>query len=207
MSNCPVCSMNIGTDASKPFKSKGGRGTISYESTYCSRYCREFYERGLEKAPISDSKHHKGIFGYPAIEMPCEMCSGTVTLKRNNYESASRYFCSTDCFNKLKSAKGRKVYVIWRVLSTIRHFNDKLGVREISPQQILGIINSDKLVGIKNDRSLRGLLNRWMAAGLISKKDESYNYHKEGLRGKPLGLFIHDYLGMSYAERMNYLKQ
>lgn len=24
MSNCPVCSMNIGTDASKPFKSKGG---------------------------------------------------------------------------------------------------------------------------------------------------------------------------------------
>ena len=49
MSNCPVCDMTFGTTANKPFKSKGGRGTITYESTYCSRYCREFDERGMEK--------------------------------------------------------------------------------------------------------------------------------------------------------------
>ena len=207
MNNCPVCDMTVSTNANKPFKAKGGRGTITYESTYCSRYCREYDERNMEKEPISDSKHHKGIFGFPPIEVPCEMCSGTVTLKRTNYESASRHFCSTDCFNKLKSAKGRKVYVIWRVLSTMRHFNDKLGIKKISPQQIMEIINNDKLIGIKNDKSLRGVLNRWMAAGLITKDGSHYNYHKDGLRGKPLGLFIYDYLNMSYAERMAFLEQ
>ena len=71
MNNCPVCDMTVSTNANKPFKSKGGRGTITYESTYCSRYCREYDERNMEKEPISDSKHHKGIFGFPPIEVPC----------------------------------------------------------------------------------------------------------------------------------------
>jgi hypothetical protein len=89
----------------------------------------------------------------------------------------------------------------------MRHFNDKLGIKKISPQQIMEIINNDKLIGIKNDKSLRGVLNRWMAAGLITKDGSHYNYHKDGLRGKPLGLFIYDYLNMSYAERMAFLEQ
>jgi hypothetical protein len=46
-----------------------------------------------------------------------------------------------------------------------------------------------------------------MAAGLITKDGSHYNYHKDGLRGKPLGLFIYDYLNMSYAERMAFLEQ
>ena len=206
MSNCPVCNMNIGTDASKPFKSKGGRGTIRYETHYCSRYCREFDERGLKKLPISDSKHHKGIFGYPAIEVACEMCSEKVILKRTNYESASRYFCSKACFNKMKSAKGRKVYVIWRVLSTIRHLSEKVGIKKITPDEILATINNDTLIGT-DAKKMRGMLSRWITAGIISKDEKHYTYHKEGLRGKPLGLFIYDYLSMTYAERLAFLEQ
>ena len=56
MSQCPVCSRKLKTDNPQ-------KGDISWETTYCSHYCRLYDEQKLEQVPFAggNKHHHWGI--------------------------------------------------------------------------------------------------------------------------------------------------
>ena len=72
---CPVCSRTVKSENPQ-------KGEVSWETTYCSHYCRLFDERKLTKVPFKGgNKHHNNKLAWPIIKVKCDMCEKEATLK------------------------------------------------------------------------------------------------------------------------------
>lgn len=202
MSQCPVCSRKLKTNNPQ-------KGDISWETTYCSHYCRLYDEQKLEQVPFEGgNKHHKNKSTWPKIKIECDMCCEEVVLK-HSLEQGNRKYCSRKCYNKLKSCQKRHINKTMNLLHYLEHAYKYEGKNWLS-SQIIAEKCSKQSAGVT--KSTVGLmLKRWREAGIIEVKFQSrssnnyfYRFNPQGLKGMKVSQFIYKWNTMSYAERMTF---
>ncbi len=205
MSQCPVCSRKLKTNNPQ-------KGDISWETTYCSHYCRLYDEQKLEKVPFAGgNKHHNNKLTWPKIKVKCEMCDNDVILKQN-LECGNRKYCSRKCWNKLKGCQRRRIHQTLNLLHYLEHAYKYEGHEWLS-----STIISEKCSkqGTSFTRNAVGLMmKRWREAGIVEAKfrnssTNSYDYRlkPEGLKGLSISQFVYKWNTMSYAERMAFMSK
>ena len=194
---CPVCSRKVNAGNAQ-------KGDISYEDVYCSKYCRAYDEQNLSQVPFKNgNKHHNNREKWPKIEVPCQLCDNTLTLK-HTMEKRNRSFCSTDCWQKLNSCQTRGVQRTLNILEILHHQRAHIGDSWIEPSAISEKFGNRKTGCSSMTVSL--LMKRWRKAGIIEikmmAKSYSYRFCIDGLKGMKVSEFVYHWNTMSYAERM-----
>ena len=200
--SCPVCSRIVKSENPQ-------KGEVSWETTYCSHYCRLFDERNLTKIPFKGgNKHHNNKLAWPKIKVKCDMCEKEATLK-HDLERGNGKYCSKECWNKLKSCQKRKIHQTLNILHYLEHAYKYEGHKWIPPS-IIAEKCSKQSAGFTRS-SVGGLLKRWRVAGIIEaqlQKGASNSYHyrlnPQGLRGLNISEFVYKWNTMSYAERITF---
>ena len=204
--SCPVCSRPVNCDNPQ-------KGDTSWETVYCSHYCRLFDERGLTKVPFKGgNKHHNNKLCWPVIKIPCDMCDEKEATLKHDLERGNSKYCSKECWNKLKSCQNRKIHQTLNILHYLEHAYKYEGHKWIPPQIIAEKCGKQ---GVYIGRSSVGtMLKRWREAGIVeaklrsgSAKSFDYRFRPEGLRGMRVSQFIYHWNTMSYAERMAFVKE
>ena len=196
---CPICSRKLNTN--KPQK-----GESVYDTIYCSKYCRIFDERKLEKIPYSSrNKYHKNKITWPSIEAPCQMCYKTLTLV-HNLEKRNKSFCSTECWNRLNSCqKGiQRTMHILSILEYRRRYGESLWDSPSTISEIYGVHK----IGC-SPTTISSLLKRWRDAGIVEismrgDRIQGYRFILDGLRGMTVSQFVYNWNTMTYAERVKF---
>lgn len=197
--SCPVCSRKINV-------TKSLKGDLAYEDTYCSRYCRKFEERKLEKVPFDGgNKHHKNKLRWPEILTPCLMCDKPTKLVIS-VECRNRAYCSKSCWNKLKSCQKRGLHRTMNILSLLEHKRLYHGDDWMNPSTISEICGGH---GIRCSPTTVGLtLKRWRTAGIVDEHSSGltntykYRFNLDGLKNMSVAQFVYNWNTMSYADRM-----
>ena len=182
---------------------KGG-GAV-YENDYCSRYCREFYSRGLKKIPKSSSKHHKNQLKFPVIDCDCLGCgkSFEITAKKSD-KGRHQAWCSQQCLDKVRGAPVRRASITFTMLALLKH-RGKYGIYGgwMNHEEVFNIMqNFDNSSG-KN--SFTSLLPIWHKKGVLEKKDRQgdrraeYRMSDWGLR-TPLGKVFFEAKNLKWEE-------
>jgi hypothetical protein len=197
---CPVCPRTVNCLTPR-------KGDLAWEETYCSKYCRLYDEKGLKMVPFDgDCVHHNGKLRWPRIPIECDMC-GTETLLLHDVEKANRAYCSTKCWNNLKSCQKRGIHRTMNMLHFLEHRKKYDRNGWVSPSSISercgrkGQMCSPTTVGLS--------LKRWREAGIVEAKliggsqhGHEYRFILKGLKGMTVSRFVHNWNTMSYAERM-----
>ena len=214
---CPVCERIIKADHPQ-------KGDRLYEEDYCSHYCRLFDSQNLKKVVKSRSKHHAGMFKWPEIHIPCEMCAEP-TLIIHDIEKCNRQFCSTTCYHKLLGGKKRGMVAAYLLLSLLKHRATYYPTKsELSCDELAAYTTR----GFKrmNGSRVASMLKRWVASGIITIRrhrrtrrmivnptnrateyvgvgvKSTYKFNLEKLQDTPLARFMLDWVTMSYSERV-----
>ena len=116
---CKVCDREVANQQKFRF----------WDSDYCSLYCQRFDELGLSKIPLSPSKHHSGIFKWPAIKESCENCGAEFDLHWA-VELANRAFCSQKCNNQNPSRRRAKKHYF--PLKILKHAREPMIAQDIA---------------------------------------------------------------------------
>ena len=198
--SCPVCS--------RPIKYMSPqKGDLAYEETYCSKYCRLFDAQNLELVPFDGgSPYHNGQKRWPRITINCEMCDNE-TMLIWDIEKNNRSYCSTKCWNDLKTSQKRGIHLTINMLSLLHHRRKYHGQGWMSPIDIAEICGRKGQMCSPTSVGLH--MKRWRKAGIIesrlrggSQHGHEYRFNLKGLRGMTVPKFIHHYNTMSYAERV-----
>ena len=190
--SCPVCDREI--RAENPSK-----GDSIYEEQYCSHYCRLFEEQGLEKIPRLN-KYHTGMFRWPEIHIPCEMCAKP-TLLSYEIERGNRKFCSIKCHHLLKSAKKRHMELGHLLLSILKHRATYFPKKSWMGSNLIAEYLARTTRQINSQR-VTSMLKRWIACGLVDSKNREYRFNLKKLGKTPLAKAMYDWVTLPYAERM-----
>jgi len=182
---------------------KGG-GAV-YENDYCSRYCREFYSRGLKKIPKSSSKHHKTHLKYPVIDCDCLGCgkSFEITAKKSD-KGRHQAWCSQQCLNKVRGAPVRRASITFTMLALLKH-RRKYGIYGgwMNHEEVFNIMQNFNNSSGKN--SFTSLLPIWHKKGVLEKKERQgdrraeYRMSDWGLR-TPLGKVFFEAKNLKWEE-------
>ena len=197
---CPVCTRLIRCLSPQ-------KGDCAYEESYCSKYCRLYDERKLEwVAYDTDCPNHKNKLKWPRIPIKCEMCEGEIHLL-HDIEKSNRAYCSTSCWNKLKSSQKRGITRTLTMLSLLEHRKKHYGNAWFSPSGISEICGRKKQMCSPTTVGLT--MKRWREAGIVearltggSQHGHEYRFFPKGLKGMTLAQFIYHWNTMSYAERI-----
>lgn len=181
-----------------------GGGAV-YENDYCSRYCREFYSRGLKKIPKSSSKHHKTHLKYPVIDCDCLGCgkSFEITAKKSD-KGRHQAWCSQQCLNKVRGAPVRRASITFTMLALLKH-RRKYGIYGgwMNHEEVFNIMQNFNNSSGKN--SFTSLLPIWHKKGVLEKKDRQgdrraeYRMSDWGLR-TPLGKVFFEAKNLKWEE-------
>ena len=193
LQGCPVCDRAIRADN----PSKGDR---IYEEQYCSHYCRIFEERGLKKIRKSDNKYHSGMFRWPKIHIPCQMCAEP-TLLIHDIEKGNRQFCSTTCHHLFKGARKRHMDMGHLLLSILKHKATYSPKTSWMKAHLIAEYMGRTTQQITPYR-VSSMLKRWIACGLVEYKNLEYRFNLKKLGKTPLAKAMYDWITLPYAERM-----
>jgi len=149
------------------------------EEHYCSKYCRLFDERNIERVNRGEklkekgSKFHKnfsGFWDYPEIKDECLCCGGEVILRYNESDCDRRY-CSRKCSRRIlttkKVRKSAKVFPMLYFLKHERLYGSNDGW--VTNERIMEVMQR------KNNQSGKmgvwpSILRLWISRGWIEKK-------------------------------------
>lgn len=181
-----------------------GGGAV-YENDYCSRYCREFYSRGLKKISKSSSKHHKNHAKFPVIDCDCLGCgkSFEITAKKSD-KGRHQAWCSRQCLNKVRGAPVRRASITFTMLALLKH-RGKYGIYGgwMNHEEVFNIMQNFNNSSGKN--SFTSLLPIWHRKGVLEKKDRQgdrraeYRMSDWGLR-TPLGKVFFEAKNLKWEE-------
>lgn len=171
---------------------------------FCSRYCREYVEQGLQ--PINGAEKYgksqfSGFNWEPKIVIRCDNCGDKAHLAaaRGSNEN-NRWFCSRDCHNQLKKAgkKSNRDYNILRILRELgwRTTPNKKGRWMYADE----ISKTMELFKFKCNGSSAGqVLRLYASRGIVEIKEDERGYGpktyrlKPSLRKVPLAKIVRDY--------------
>lgn len=181
-----------------------GGGAV-YENDYCSRYCREFYSRGIKKISKSSSKHHKNHLKFPVIDCDCLGCgkSFEITAKKSD-KGRHQAWCSQQCLNKVRGAPVRRASITFTMLALLKH-RRKYGIYGgwMNHEEVFKIMQNFNNSSGKN--SFTSLLPIWHKKGVLEKKDRQgdrraeYRMSDWGLR-TPLGKVFFEAKNLKWEE-------
>ena len=200
--DCPVCSRPVKCDTPQ-------KGDVAWEEHYCSKYCRLFDEKGLEKVPFAgDCPHHNNKLRWPVIPIKCEMCGEDLGLI-HDIEKSNQAYCSKKCWNEVKKSQKRGIHRTLNMLHLLQHRRKYHGEGWLAPAEISercgrkGQMCSPTSVGL--------CMKRWREAGIVharirggSQNGYEYRFRPAGLRGMTVSQFIHKWNTMTYAERVKF---
>lgn len=203
----------------KPIKSESATNVRFWDEEYCSRYCREYDERGLEMVNRADmlkekgSKHYKnfsGIWSYPSIKAKCICCGEeTVTLTKTNDQD--KPYCSRTCHNRIhRMPKARKSQIVFTMLRVMKHryLNYEGSEQWLSGSAMYNIMQ--KMGGHPFKNGYPMIMKIWAGRGLLLKRDSNYRNEEGQSRkeviycfnpahlDKPLGKAFYECAGVSW---------
>ena len=188
---CPVCTRDIdGYDS-------GMRSSVSgaLEPKFCSRYCRLFHDRGLEKingAEKYGKMQYEGFNWWPKIPVDCDKCGESFNLA-SQCDHNNQVFCTIKCANAVKTSKKKAMrdYQLLRILRTLGWEN------QVNEGWLSAALIAKKLCQFNytaNSNTVAGVMKRWTARGIVESKKlpvsgTVYRIKKEH-RNKPLGHIV-----------------
>ena len=195
---------NLNCECGKPVPKRGG-GAF-FETHYCSRYCREFYTKGLERIPKkSSSKHHKNHFSYPEIDSECEGCGNQIKiLPMKADKGRSQSWCSRSCLNALRKAPMRRPHLVFAMLSLLKH-RRKYNIYGGWMDSHFVFTMMQRFNNSSGKNSYPSLLSIWTKKGVLESRKISsdspteYRISDWGLNN-PLGKVIFEAKGIKWEE-------
>ncbi len=166
----------------KEIKPEAATNTRFWDMNYCSKYCREFDERGLEKVNRGEKlrgegnknwKNFTGFFDYPTISSECICCGSEVKLHKT--QDHSKPYCSRSCLNKIhRMPKSRKSVFVFTMLRIMKHryLNNEGEERWISGNMMFNLMQNMGGHPYKNGYPM--IMNIWAARGLLIKREQGY---------------------------------
>lgn len=157
------------------------QAAVFFEEDYCSRYCREFDLRGLEKvdkSTISGYEGHKNQMSYPSIFVDCDVCGEPAEMKKGagGSKGNNRIFCSNECYGQIKTfPKVRKSLMVYSMLRLLRHVREYGQNDGWLTSNDINTMMQKRFVSAKNPWPM--ILRRWTANGMIEKRSISHLVH------------------------------
>jgi len=169
---CPVCTRDIdGYDS-------GMRSSVSgaLEPKFCSRYCRLFHDRGLEKingAEKYGKRQYEGFNWWPKIAVDCDKCGESFNLA-SQCDHNNQVFCGNKCANAVKTSKKKAMrdYQLLRILRTLGWENQMNEGGWLSAEMV-----AKKLCQYNykaNSHTVAGIMKRWVSRGIVERKPSHY---------------------------------
>ena len=185
--SCPVCTRLIDGYSS------GMRSSVSgaLEPNFCSRYCRLFHERGLEKingAEKYGKAQYEGFNWWPKISVNCDLCNEDFNLTSSS-EHNNQVFCTIKCATTVKTSKKKAMrdYQSLRILRTLGWENKLSEGGWVSSEVI-----AKKLCQYNykaNSGSVAGFMRKWVSRGIVEHKPGLYRL-VPAYREKPIGHIV-----------------
>jgi len=184
MRSC-VCGTNINENSANNFR--------FWDENYCSRYCREYDEQGLEKVNRADvlkergSKHYKnfsGMWDYPVIKSDCICCGKEIELMKT--KDADRPYCSRTCHSRIhRMPKARKSQFVFTMLRIMKHryLNYEGSEQWLSGSAMYNIMQ--RMGGHPFRNGYPMLMKIWAGRGLLLKRDSNYR-NEDGMSRKEI---------------------
>jgi len=183
---CPVCTRDIdGYDS-------GMRSSVSgaLEPKFCSRYCRLFHDRGLEKingAEKYGKRQYEGFNWWPKIAVDCDKCGESFNLA-SQCDHNNQVFCTIKCANAVKTSKKKAMrdYQLLRILRTLG-WENQVNEGWLSPDLIAKKLCQFNYTA--NSNTVAGVMRRWVSRGVVERKPGLYRI-APAYREKPLGHIV-----------------
>jgi hypothetical protein len=175
---------------------------LFWDEDYCSRYCREFDEKGLEMENRGERlkqegnknwKNFKGFMDYPKIASDCICCGKEITLTKT--QQSHKLYCGRACHSKIhRMPKARKSVFVFTMLRILKHryLNYQGSEQWISGNAMYALMQKAGSHPYKN--GYPNLMRIWASRGLLEMKSHDY-YNDEGQkRTQNIFRFNPDYL-------------